>query len=357
MTLPDASGVLDLIEAFRRSQTMFTAVSLGVFERLHQAPGGAAELAAQTGANPDAMERLLDACAALHLLCKTGGVYSNAPAADTYLRADSPHSMSGYIRYSSEALYPMWGNLADAIKEGTHRWRQTFGLDGPIFSSFFRDDRAMRDFLRGMHGFGMLTSPVVVSAFDLSGYSTFADLGGGTGHLAIAACERYSEMRGVVFDLPRVTAMAQEQAALSTARERIEIRPGDFFEDELPEADLYAVGRILHDWTDEKIGRLLRRIFERLPDGGGLLVAEKLLAEDGVGPVPANMQSLNMLVVTEGKERSLGDYTRMLREAGFGSVEGRTTGVALDAILAKKIGGTDDIPVLSHFLSSAGFVE
>ena len=29
-----------------------------------------------------------------------------------------------------------------------------------------------------------------------------ADLGGGTGHLAIAACERYPELRAVVFDLP-----------------------------------------------------------------------------------------------------------------------------------------------------------
>ena len=42
--------------------------------------------------------------------------------------------------------------------------------------------------------------------------------------------------------------------------------------------------------------------------GGGLLIAEKLLNEDGVGPLAANMQSLNMLVVTEGKERSLREF-------------------------------------------------
>ena len=33
--LPDPAPVLDLIEAFRRSKTMFTAVSMGVFEALH----------------------------------------------------------------------------------------------------------------------------------------------------------------------------------------------------------------------------------------------------------------------------------------------------------------------------------
>ena len=336
MSLPDPAVVLDLIEAFRRSKTMFTAVSLGVFDRLQQGPARAGDLAAAFGVDAGALERLLDACAALGLLSKQNGSYSNSPAAETYLCSTSPHTMSGYIRYSNEVLYPAWGNLADAVREGTPRWAQTFGLDGPLFSSFFRDDAAMREFIRGMHGFGMLSSPAVVSAFDLSGFHTMADLGGATGHLTIAACERYPALRGVVFDLDRVTAMAREHVALSTARDRIEIIAGDFFRDELPAADLYAVGRILHDWDEAKIGQLLSRIYSSLPSGGGLLIAEKLMAEDGVGPVPASMQSLNMLVITEGRERSLSAYAALLRAAGFTQIEGKRTGAPLDAILARK---------------------
>ncbi len=334
--LPDASPVLDLIEAFRRSKTMFTALSMGVFDALHAAPASAETLAAQLGANPGALARLLDACAALQLLHKRSGVYENASLADAYLCSASPHSMSGYVRYSEQALYPMWGNLADAVREGTPRWSQNFGLDGPIFSAFFRTPEAMHDFLMGMHGFGMLTSPKVARAFDLSRFRRLVDLGGATGHLTIAACERYPELRGVVFDLPQAAGIAQELVARSAARERIEIISGDFFADELPKADLYYTGRILHDWSEEKIDRLLARIVQRLPSGGALLIGEKLLAEDGVGPVPANMQSLNMLIVTEGRERSLGEYRSLLMRAGFASVEGHHTGVALDAILAIK---------------------
>jgi acetylserotonin N-methyltransferase len=66
------------------------------------------------------------------------------------------------------------------------------------------------------------------------------------------------------------------------------------------------------------------------------LIGEKLLNEDGVGPLAANMQSLNMLVVTEGRERTLSQFAQMLRAAGFSRVEGKRTGVALDAILAVK---------------------
>lgn len=315
---------------------MFTAVYMGVFDRLAQEPSTAGELAAYLNANVSGLERLLDACAALGFLSKQEGVYANAPVATTYLVSDSPHSLYGYIRYSDEALYPMWGNLADAVREGAPRWLQTFGLDGPIFSSFFRTEQSMRDFARGMHGFGMLTSPKVASAFDLSRFRTMADLGGATGHLVIAACECYAGLKGIVFDLPQVTKLAREQVELSSAHDRIEIVAGDFFTDDLPEADLYALGRILHDWSDEKIDLLLRKILAALPSGGGLLLAEKLLNEDCVGPLAANMQSLNMLVVTEGRERTLGEYTRLLQSAGFSSIEGRRTGAALDAVLALK---------------------
>lgn len=337
MSLPDPDPVRDLIEAFRRSKTMFTAVSMGIFDRLHAAPARAPDLATALGANPDALERLLDGCAALGLLRKQDGVYANDPVAEAYLVTESPDSLHGYIRYSDEALYPMWRHLDDAVKEGTHRWKQTFGLEGPaIFDHFFRTEEAMRDFLRGMHGNGLLTSHKVAAAFDLGRFRKLVDLGGATGHLAIAACERYPELRGVVFDLPRAAAQASEYVALSPASARIEVVAGDFFRDDLPAADLYAAGQILHDWSEEKIDTLLRKAFARLPDGGAFLVVEKLLNEDGVGPVAANMQSLNMLIVTEGKERRLSGYTRLLRNAGFARVEGVRTGEYLDAILAVK---------------------
>ena len=46
-----------------------------------------------------------------------------------------------------------------------------------------------------------------------------------------------------------------------------------------------------------------------------------LLEEDKGGPVAAQMQSLNMLVCTEGKERTLAEYTGLLTQAGFAGNE------------------------------------
>jgi acetylserotonin N-methyltransferase len=340
MTTPDPSPVIDLLDAFRRSKAMFTAVRLGIFDHLESEPAGLADLARILPANADALERLLDANAGLGFLQKReDGRYANTAAASTYLVRSSPSAMTGYILYSDQVLFPMWANLAGAVREGTHRWPQTFGSEGPIFDHFFRDEESKATFLQGMHGFGLLSSPAVAAAFDLSAFTRLVDLGGATGHLAAAICDRYPGLRAAVFDLAPVVEFAREYVRRSAAPDRLELIAGDFFTDPLPPADLYVLGRILHDWSEPKIRTLLRKIHDALPPGGGLLIAEKLLAADKSGPAAAHMQSLNMLVCTEGKERTLAEYESLLRAAGFSQVRGRVTGAPLDAALARKGNG------------------
>ena len=337
MITPSPNSVLDCLDGFRRSQTLFAALSLGIFDLLKSGPQSAPDVARQIGANTSAVERLLEACASLGFTEKRGDAFSNSAIASMYLVKSSSHTLAGYIQYSNGALYPMWAHLDDAVREGSHRWRQTFQLSaGALFDRFFHTDEAMRTFLMGMHGFGMLSSPAVVRAFDLSRFQRLVDLGGATGHLLVAACELYPRMHGILFDIPRVVEFAETMLANSSVRDRVKHIPGDFFEDPLPVSDLYALGRILHDWAPDKIDRLLARVLERLPDGGGLLIAEKLLDDDRLGPATVHMQSLNMLVVTEGRERSLPEYRKILMRAGFSTVDGVRTGQPLDAILATK---------------------
>lgn len=336
MTQPDPSVVLDLLEAFRRSKTMFAAVELGVFDAVVDGQRSLAQLAEELGANADALERLLDACVGLGLLTKVERSYANTSAAAAYLCKNSPNRLTGYIGYSNDVMWKLWANLEDAVREGTHRWKQTYGWDGPIFSHFFRTDEAKREFLMGMHGYGLISSPHVVSAFDLGRFRRLVDLGGATGHLAIAACRRYMDLRAVVFDLPDAIPLAHEIVGASPVADRIEIVAGDFFTDTLPEGDLFALGRILHDWTEEKIVKLLARIYEALPSKGAVLIAEKLLLDDKTGPRWAQMQSLNMLTCTEGKERTLAEYASLLEQVGFRDVRGCRTPSPLDAVLAIK---------------------
>jgi len=108
-------------------------------------------------------------------------------------------------------------------------------------------------------------------------------------------------------DLPRVAAIAREAVALSPAHDRIQVLAGDFFEDELPPADLYSAGQILT--------RLERR-------------ADRAFAGPRLRPASARRFA--------GSRETLTESTHLLQRAGFARVEGRRTGVPLDAILAWK---------------------
>ncbi|MEJ7608362.1 MAG: methyltransferase dimerization domain-containing protein, partial [Bryobacteraceae bacterium] len=144
ITVP--SVVVDLIDAFRRSKAMFAAVSLGVFDSLHGQSLTAPSLAQSLKTDPASLERLLDGCVGLKLLSKTENLYANSPEADLYLRQASPDSLVGYIRYSDRVLWSLWANLDSAVREGTHRWDQTFGGRGALFANFFATDESKREF-------------------------------------------------------------------------------------------------------------------------------------------------------------------------------------------------------------------
>lgn len=70
--------------------------------------------------------------------------------------------------------------------------------------------------------------------------------------------------------------------------------------------------------------------------GGGVLLVESLLKEDRSGPVETQLYSMNMLVQTEGKERTPAEYSKLLVAAGFREVQVKRTGKLYDAILGRK---------------------
>ncbi|MBV9442878.1 MAG: hypothetical protein JO217_09300 [Acidobacteriaceae bacterium] len=328
--------VLDLIEAFRRSKTMFAAVRLGIFDQLEHAPQTASALARALQLHEAAAARLLDACASLGLLEKHAQEYRNTQVASTYLVSDSEDTLSGYIKYSDESLYHLWSHLDDAVREGSNRWEQTFGARDALFDHYYRDPEKTANFMQGMNGFGCLSSPTIVRAFDLSRYRHLVDLGGGTGHLPIAACQVYPDLRATIFDLPKVEPISRRFISNSSVANRIEFVAGDFFRDPLPGGDLYSLGRIIHDWDDPRIVPLLRKVFDALPSNGALLIQEALVQDDRSGPVCALMQDLNMLVCTDGRERTEAEYKLLLETAGFSDVQLHRTGAPLDAVLAVK---------------------
>ncbi|XP_055419052.1 acetylserotonin O-methyltransferase isoform X7 [Bubalus kerabau] len=280
---------------FMVSQVLFAACELGVFELLAEAPEplDSAAVSSRLGSSPRGTELLLDTCVSLKLLQADvrGGkaVYANTELASTYVVRGSPRSQRDMLLYAGRTAYVCWRYLAEAVREGRNQYPKAFGIPSEeLFSAIYRSEDERLQFMQGLQDVWRLEGATVLAAFDLSPFPLICDLG------------------------------------------------GDFFKDALPEADLYILARVLHDWTDAKCSHLLQRVYQACRTGGGILVIESLLDADGRGPLTTLLYSLNMLVQTEGRERTPGQYCALLAPAGFRDVRCQRTGGTYDAVLARK---------------------
>ena len=67
-----------------------------------------------------------------------------------------------------------------------------------------------------------------------------------------------------------------------------------------------------------------------------MLLVEALLNDDGSGPLTVQLYSLNMLVQTEGRERTDAQYAALLAAAGFSNIQHCLTGKIYDVVLGRK---------------------
>ncbi|XP_078117761.1 acetylserotonin O-methyltransferase [Sander vitreus] len=334
--------ILEYMEGFLISKTVFSSCELGVFDVLlaSEHPLSAEEISQAIGASLDGTQRLLAACTGLQLLNthqdKGRVFYSNTEQASVYLTRSSPVSLYQSIQYSSRTIYLCWHYLTDAVREGRNQYEKAFGVtSNDLFQALYRSDEEMLKFMQLMNSIWNICGKDVVMAFDLSPFKIICDLGGCSGALAKQCTFAYPECRVTIFDLPKVVHTSREHF-VTEADQRISFHEGDFFKDPLPKADLYILARILHDWTDERCIKLLSRVYKACKPGGAVFLVEALLHEDGSGPVTVQLYSLNMLVQTEGKERTAAQYAALLAAVGFTDIQHRLTGKIYDAVLGRK---------------------
>jgi O-methyltransferase domain len=95
--------------------------------------------------------------------------------------------------------------------------------------------------------------------------------------------------------------------------ERLTIEGGNFFE-RVPQADLYCLRTILHDWRDPACLTILRQYRSASQAEARLVVIEQLLGED-TPSAPIARLDLTRMVQLGGRERTQKEYDHLLRGA------------------------------------------
>jgi hypothetical protein len=168
---------------------------------------------------------------------------------------------------------------------------------------------------------------LVLGAYDFARARHVVDVGGGHGLLLARVLAAAPQARGTLFDQPDVVKHAAAALSKMDLAVRCEVMGGDFFTRVPAGGDLYLLKHILHDWDDERAGRILDAVARAMSPGTRLLVIEQGIAEPGV-PNPGKIMDVIMLTLLEGgRERTAQQHAALFEKAGLRFVrEIRTPG-------------------------------
>ncbi|MFT4167407.1 MAG: methyltransferase [Microlunatus sp.] len=312
--------LMQLATGFWAFKTLAAAHEFDLFSRLSGTDGTTIGGLAETlEIEERPAEMLLTGCAALGLLAKDDGRYVNSPLAEEFLVRGKPYYFGGFVQMLDQRLYPGWGRLTQAIR--TNRpttWdpdRQSSLFDG-------EDPQLLAVFWEAMHSLSTFTARALGQSVDLSRARRLLDVGGGSAAYDIELCRHYPDLTATVYELPQVAGIAAGKVKEADLSDRIGTVTGDFFADTaLPGGhDTILLSMIMHDWAELRCHTILQKCWAALPSGGQVIISELLVDDTRTGPPAAALMSLNMLVETEGRNYTPGEYHRWLRDLGFEDV-------------------------------------
>ncbi|KAL3866349.1 hypothetical protein ACJMK2_043654 [Sinanodonta woodiana] len=394
---PDADRIIEIINAATIFKMMMAAIEIGLFDALETEEGfiTSHSFASKHGYDVDITERLFDALSCSGLLEKETSSkgyyeYRNTSGTRKYLTKTKLPTLLSLAFLEETMVFRTLEKLPEILKSGK-RMMNIMNLKQPMAASHQQTGAAFHNapaqiinpmgkyskntekndikaskeneskdlnsistlpsphhkasqlvdlqmqFMLSMDGIAATCASAIAQAFDISSHRTAVDLGGGSGRIANEFTNTFPEMEVIVLDLPPVVQATQKHL-LHHQNDRITFVEGDMLVDSLPKGDLYILGHVLHGFSKANINTILKKIFDKLPRGGSLLVLEKVMSDDKTAPDIPITNNLVLSMITEGRERTILEYRKLLMKHGFKHTKmRRIEGYNYyDAILAKK---------------------
>jgi SAM-dependent methyltransferase len=304
--------LLELSGSFWKTCTLHAGVKLDVFTALGDDARTAEAVAEDAGLSVDAAERLMNALAAMGLMEKDAGRFSNTETARRFLVKDSA-AYIGYMVLHHHYLMPSWAHLDEAVRTG-----RPVRDDTPA-----ADDARREAFLMGMFNIASQIAPTVADIVDLDGCRRLLDMGGGPGTFAVHFCLKHPELAAAVYDLPASRPFARKTIKRFGLESRIRFMPGDYTVEEIDGAfDAVWMSHILHGENPDTCREMIRKAVGTLTGRGRIFIHEFILEDTADGPLFPALFSLNMLVRTDGgRAYTQSELVDMLAAAGVTDIE------------------------------------
>ena len=290
--------------------SVHVVVTLRIAEHIAAGKTGIHDLAAASGADSDALQRVLR-----HLVSK--GVFEEPSTGQFALNDSARALLDPGARHGLDLdnfggrMAHAWSTLLSAVRSGAPAYHEVFGR--PFWEDLQAHPgiAASFDALMGPgHG---LPDPDVLVRGDWETVRTVVDVGGGTGALLSEILRARPNVRGTLVDFPATVARSAETFRQAGVADRVTTVGQSFF-DPLPAgADLYLLKNVLADWPDRDATAILRRCAEAARPAGRFVLLGGVSPDESGAPSP----ELLMMVLVGGKGRSLTEFRELARVAGL----------------------------------------
>jgi len=307
-----AVQMMQFITAKWISKPIYVVTRLGVPDIVGGGPKAVDEIAAECGAYPPHLYRIMRALVAFGIFRETGErTFGPTPMSDC-LRAGAMRSIA--LMFLSEWHDRAWDKLLRSVTTGEVAFEAAHGMPAFDWLEEHPDEAAVYNEANSIKA--ATSHGAIVDMYDFSGIETVTDVGGGYGALLAVILEVNPAITGTVADRPSVIERAKETIAAHGLEGRCVAVPCDFFEEIPAGSDAYILSHILHNWPDVRCRAILGNLHRAMGNGSRLLAVE-MIVPPGNEPSVAKLLDLEVLVMGGGRERSEAEFRELFETAGF----------------------------------------
>ncbi len=306
--LSHSQSMIRLFMGYIPTRVIYVAAKLGLADHIRDDGASAQDLAQTLNVHPDALYRVMRTLAGLGVLRQDDNDrFFVTPFGDT-LRKDSPQSVRDYAIYSHEFIYERIRKIMDSVRTGK-----------PVMENFFENLRANPEQqaiqLAGSGNKSRIETVAIIEAYDFSKCGKLVDVGGGNGAFLSGILASSEQVSGVLFE--QKSAIDAAKSGRGGPLPRCEFVAGDFFGTIPSGGDTYVLKRVLDDWSDEDVIKILNNCRKAMKSEARLLIIEPLMGRPNE-LTPGHFSDMNFLVTfSGGRIRTEKEHANLLRQTGF----------------------------------------
>ncbi|RPA91906.1 S-adenosyl-L-methionine-dependent methyltransferase [Choiromyces venosus 120613-1] len=285
-----------------------------------------AELAAKTGAPEETIVRVMRALTLKDVFVETAPGHFAHTGGSADITAMDP--MIGHLTEESFSSGP---HVSDVLRENNWAvpedsrktaFSRAYNTNKNYFEYVYSDNKPMGTrFGKAMQSMSNAGGPANIVALytpleSAPKGTTLVDIGGGIGHVAVAAAQKFPNIKCVVQDIGMVVGEGRDGLP-EELKGRVEFQENDFLKEQLIGGPgvYYYLRHILHDNPDPACRDILSHIVNVMDSSSRILIDESIV-DERMGPDGdkfAVIMDLQMLVMCNSKERTEAQWAALLK--------------------------------------------